>query len=79
MISSKARVCNGRLIVDGSTDLPEGTEVELVPLEDRDDLDDEERLRLHQALEASEDDVARGRVRPAEDVLAGGLRRSTPR
>ena len=68
--SLKARVQNGRLVLDEPTDLPEGTEVELVSMDDWDNLDDDDRRRLHEALAASEDDVADGRVRPAAEVLA---------
>lgn len=69
----KARVHRGRLILDEATNLPEGTVVELVPV-GGDDLDEDERRRLHAALAESEDDVAAGRVRPAADVL-GDLNR----
>ena len=65
----KARVQSGRLILDEPTDLPEGTVVELVPV-DGDDLDEGERERLHAALAKSETDLAAGRVRPASEVLA---------
>ena len=65
----KPKVRSVRLLLDESTDLPEGSEAELVPL-DRDDLDDDERRRLHAALGESEDDVAAGRVRPASEVLS---------
>jgi hypothetical protein len=65
----KAHVRNGRLQLDEPTELPEGSEVELVALGD-DDLDDEDRARLHSALEESEDDVRHGRMVPAEDVIA---------
>lgn len=50
--SVKARVKNGRLVLDEPTDLPEGTEVELV-LPAADDMDDDERAALHAELEAS--------------------------
>ena len=33
MIRVRARVRNGRLVVDEPTDLPDGTELELVPLD----------------------------------------------
>jgi hypothetical protein len=52
----KAQVHNGRLILDEATDLPEGKVVELLPVEDvrfGDDLDAEERARLHEALRES--------------------------
>ena len=65
----KARVQKGRLILDEPTDLPEGTEVELLPLDPGDWLDDEEREALHRALDASEADVAAGRLVDADDVL----------
>ena len=64
----RATVRHGRLVLDEPTTLPEGAEVELVPL-DGDDLDEDERRRLHAALDESEHDVAAGRVRPAAEVL----------
>ncbi len=75
MSTFKAHVQDGRLILDTPTDLPDGTEVELVPvkaldeLDEGDELDDAERERLHDSLRASAEDVARGRVRPADEVL----------
>jgi hypothetical protein len=69
MSSLKARVRNGRLVLDEATDLPEGTEVELVPADWWDDLDDEDRKKLEEALARSQDDIAEGRVEPAVDVL----------
>ena len=66
----KARVRGGRLVVDEPTDLPEGTEVPLLPLDPGDWLDDEDRAALHRALEASEEDVRRGDVFEAEEDLA---------
>jgi hypothetical protein len=73
-VTFKAYVRNGRIVLDEPTDLPEGEEIELVPIAG-DDLDDEDRRRLHAALDASEDDVQSGRVRDAADVLAD-LRRA---
>lgn len=64
-----ARVRDGRLLLDAPTDLPEGTEVVLVPVDGWDDLDDEDRRRLRLAIEEAERDVAEGRVRPAEEVI----------
>jgi hypothetical protein len=50
MVPLRARVKNGRLVLDEPTALPEGTEVELaLP----DELDDDERARLHAALDAT--------------------------
>jgi hypothetical protein len=65
----KARVRAGRLVIDEPTDLPEGTELELLPLDPGDWLDDADRALLHDALRESEGDVAAGRLVSAEDVL----------
>jgi hypothetical protein len=70
----RGRVTNGRLVVDEPTDLPEGAEVELWLVDEA--LDEEERARLHAALEASEDDFRAGRVIPGDEVIAR-LRRGT--
>ena len=70
----RAVVKNGRLVLDEPTDLPEGEVVELVPadayLDDAtDDLDDEERARLHAAIDRGLADIEAGRTVPAEDVI----------
>ena len=65
----KARVQKDRLVLDEPTDLPEGTEIDLVPLDPGDWLDDDDREALHRALDASEADVAAGRLVDADDVL----------
>jgi hypothetical protein len=59
----------GRLIVDEPTDLPEGTEIELLPLDPGDWLDDEDRAALHQALSDSDQDVKAGRLVDADTIL----------
>ncbi len=46
MQALKARVRNGRLVLDEPTNLPEGAEVELTT----DDMDDEERDELNRSL-----------------------------
>jgi hypothetical protein len=65
----KARVQKGRLVLDEPTDLPEGTEVDLLPLDPGDWLDDEDREALHRALDASAADIAAGRLVDADVVL----------
>lgn len=75
MVALKARVSDGRLVLDEPTTLPEGSEVELLPIDGWDDLDDEDRKRLHEALAASDEDLVAGRVRPAEEILAELRRR----
>lgn len=65
----KARVKLGRLVVDEPTELPEGTEIELVPLDPGDWLDEPDRAALHQALKDSAEDVKVGRLVDADVVL----------
>ena len=58
MAPLKAVVKNGRLVVDEPTELPEGTEIELVAVDD--EFDPEERARLLQAIDQGIDDFERG-------------------
>ena len=67
----KAMVHGGRLVVSEPTDLPEGPEVELLPLDPGDWLDDADRLALHNALAESEADIVAGRLVDAAEVLKG--------
>lgn len=68
-IALKAHVRGGRLILDEPVDLPEGSEVSLVPIDDGDDLDDDDRARLHAALERSAEQFRAGQGIPAAEVL----------
>jgi hypothetical protein len=65
----RARVRAGRLVVDEPTDLPERTELELLPLDPGDGLDDADRAALHEAFRQSDGDLEAGRLVSAEDVL----------
>lgn len=65
----KARVEDGRLVVDEPTELPDGTEVQLLLLDPGDWLDDADRAALHEALRQSQADVEAGRLVDAEEVL----------
>jgi len=65
----KAHVHNGRFVVDEPTELPEGTEVHLLPLDPGDWLDPDDRAALHRALAASQEDIDAGRLFDAEEVL----------
>ena len=54
----RAHVRKGRLVLDEPTNLPDGEEVELLPVDEvllagGDGLDDEERARLHESLEGA--------------------------
>jgi hypothetical protein len=65
----KARVHGGRLVVDEPTELPEGTEIELLPLDPGDWLDEADRAALHKALRESDADIAAGRLVNADEIL----------
>ena len=65
----KARVSAGRLVVDEPTNLPDGTELELLPLDPGDWLDETDRAALHKALRDSNADVTAGRLVDADDIL----------
>ena len=65
----KARVQNGRLILDEPTTLPEGTVIDLVVDDEGDDLTDDERVELHKALAKSAASIEAGRLRPASEIL----------
>jgi hypothetical protein len=71
----KARVKNGRLVLDEPTNRPEGDEVDLVPLDEvlargGDNLDSEERAALHRSIEEGIEDFERGDTEDAFEFLA---------
>lgn len=70
MSTIRARVRNGRLIVDEPTDLPEGTELDLVVDGAGDGLDEAERTALDAAIARAWASVQAGEGRLAADVLA---------
>lgn len=71
MSAVTARVQHGRLTLDAPSDLPEGALVELVPLDGWDDLDDDDRADLHEALRASRAELEAGDVLATSEVIAG--------
>ena len=68
----KARVHNGRLVLDEPTELPEGEIVELVPrgtvLDD--EFDDEERAHLRQALDEGIEQMKAGQTIDLAEAMA---------
>ena len=69
----RARVRNGRLVLDEPTDLPEGEEVELVRADAEDDgidMDDDEREALHESIRESIEQMERGELIDADEALA---------
>ena len=66
----RARVKGGRLVLDEPSTLPEGTEVDLIPADDIDELDPAERARLHGFLADSIRKHVPSTGVPADEVLA---------
>jgi hypothetical protein len=64
-----AKVRNGRIQLDEATDLPDGTAIQLYIVDQGDEIDDEERRALDDAIEEAAESVARGETIPADEVL----------
>ena len=75
MVSYRATVRNGRVELDEPVELVEGQVVSVVvdadraDLEQVDELDDEDRARLHAAIDAGIEDWRAGRTHSLDDVL----------
>jgi hypothetical protein len=69
MTPLRAHVENGRLVLDEPTSLPDGTVVDLVADDEGDDLTDEDRRALHDALASSWRSAEAGRLRPASAIV----------
>jgi hypothetical protein len=65
----KARVTQGRLVVEEPVEFPEGTVLELAIVDPGDDLDEAERAALHAALSRSWESAKAGQGRPAAELL----------
>lgn len=69
-LTLRAQVRAGRLVLDEPTELPEGTEVELVLADEGDELDESDRALLHASLARSAEQFRAGRGIDAEEALA---------
>ena len=69
MSGVRARVQNGRLLVDEPISLPEGTVIDLVMDAEGDDFDDAERRVRDAALVVAWQQAQNGEGRPAGAVL----------
>jgi hypothetical protein len=65
----RARVEKGRLVLDQPTTLPDGTVVDLVADDEGDDLTNDERRALHEALLTSWKSAEAGALQPASRIL----------
>jgi hypothetical protein len=75
MSGVRARVKNGRLVVDEPTSLPEGTVLDLVVDDEGDDLDAAERALRDEALVKAWQQAKADKARPAADVIQDLRRR----
>jgi hypothetical protein len=68
----KARVQNGRLVLDEPTDLPEGEVVELVPLDATldNEFSDEEGAQLREALDEGIEQMKAGQTIDVAEAMA---------
>jgi len=69
MSALKAHVENGRIVVDEPTNLPEGAELSVVIADGGDELDAEERERLHASIERGIADMRAGREKDFDQFL----------
>lgn len=65
-----ARVTSGRIVVEEPAQFPDGTVLNLAVVDPGDELSDEERRELHDALDAAWASVKAGRTRPGSEILA---------
>jgi hypothetical protein len=70
MRAFKAHVENGRIVVDEPTDMPDGTELYVLPLREGAELDDDERAALHAAIGEAEGELDAGQVVSEEELWA---------
>lgn len=75
MSGVRARVENGRLVVNEPTSLPEGTILDLVLDDEGDDLDAADRAARDDAIERAWQQAQAGKGRPASEVLKDLRRR----
>ena len=69
VLTLKGRVRAGKVVIDEPLNLPEGSEVDLIVVDPGDDLDDDERERLHAALVVAREEIERGEGVAAEDLI----------
>lgn len=69
MKALKAHVKNGHVVLDEPSNLPDGSEVNVVLLDD-DELDEEERAALHESILVSEAELDAGQSVDTQELLA---------
>jgi len=69
MSGLRAKVKQGRLVLDEPTDLPEGTILQLVVDDEGDDLDEAERQALNAAIARAWESAKAGKGRRADAIV----------
>jgi len=69
MSGIRAKVKDGRLLLDEPTSLPEGTVLDLVVEDEGDDLTAAERHALNEAIRRAWESARAGRVSPATAIV----------
>ena len=70
MHALKAHIENGRVVLDEPVNLPDGTELEVVPIDASTAMDADERAAFLRELDAACDEADAGQLVDATDVLA---------
>lgn len=70
MATLHARVQGGHIVVDETTDLPDGTEMTLLVVDRDDEMTADERAELEADIERGRADITAGLGISAEDLLA---------
>lgn len=65
----RAKVKDGRLVLDEPTNLPEGTVLQLAIDDEGDDLDESERQALNSAIAKAWESAKAGKARPADAIV----------
>lgn len=69
MKAIKARVVNGRFVVDTPAPFPDGTELDLQIADEGDEMDEAEQAALDAALSKAWDEAKAGKAKPIDEVL----------
>ncbi len=65
----RARVVNGRFVVDTPAPFPDGTELDFQIADDGDEMDEAEQAALDAALSKAWEEAKAGKAHPLDEVL----------
>ncbi|MBI4863523.1 MAG: hypothetical protein HY815_25150 [Candidatus Riflebacteria bacterium] len=70
MDALKARVMNGRFVIETPAPFPDGTEIKLQIVDEGDELDEEEQAALDAELTKAWSEAKAGKSRPIDELLS---------